>query len=386
MRLDYYLLGYRCFTVREEDKALAVTALLKRNLSARINQNGEIAVPIHRTEKYKKALKKTEFTVSDIKGLPSLFLKYRFRYGIIAGIMLIFVYILFSSSFVWDIRVEGNEEISASAVEEELSACGFYVGAPWRSKELSEIETGVLEKSDSIGWININRRGNVAYVTVRGKSVYENKDEGDGFSNIVAARDCVIEEITVRRGIACVKAGDTVKAGELLISGVIPAELGGGFVRADGDVFGIISEKIEVSVPKEEITKTYSDAHTKEISLKIFNFSLKLFKKYGNVGNDCVIIEDEKEFVLFGKYRIPFGIRKVYVSKATEKTVQYTDKEMIDIARARLNLKRAQGLRDADVIRLQTVGGLTDTGYTITTYATVLKDIGEEKYFFKKER
>ncbi len=385
MRVDHYVLGYRKITLGDEDRAACVSALLKRGLSAKISNNGVFAVASYRTKKYKSALKRYDFSVSEIKGLPAFFLKYRYRYGIIVGIMLAFVYIFFSSSFVWDVRIEGNETISDAALREELAMSGFDVGTAWREKELSEIETDVLQRSDSIGWISIVRRGGVAIVTLREKNTFSESEENGGFSNIVASRDCVIEKITVRRGIAMVKAGDTVKAGELLISGVIPEELGGGFVRADGDVYALIHETSEVTVPKIERSPKYGEPEKREVSLKIFNFSLKLFKKYGKVANDCVIIEDEEDFVLFGKYRIPFGIRRVYASKRSFQTREYTEGQMVSVAAARLKNERARRFSSYDVVRMQTVGEFTADGYKLMTNATVLKSIGEERYFVRQE-
>lgn len=381
MRIDNLVFGYRSLHINEEERANAATALLKRNLSAKIERSGYINVSLLRLSRYKKALKNVKYELSDIRGLPAYFIKYRKRYGIIFGFLLSFIYIILASSIVWNVKIDGNETISKAEIEEELSACGFEQGSFWMSKNLDKIEAELLSSSSRVGWININRRGSVAYVTVREKSVYEEQNNSGGFSNIVAKVDCVIEEITVRQGIACVKAGDTVKAGELIISGVIPAELGGGFVRADGDIYGAVKERNEVSVPQKEVRNVYGKMCIYEADIKIFNFSVKLFKKYRKNAKDCVIIDDEKDFVIFGKYRLPFGIRRLYAADLSRETVNYSEKEMIEIARARLAEQGALSLRGADVLRLSTSGYFTDNGYTAYTDLTVLRSIGEEKVF-----
>ena len=43
-----------------------------------------------------------------------------------------------------------------------------------------------------------------------------------------------------------VKVGDVVKKGDLLISGVLPLELGGGFCTAQGEVKGRVADRVEV--------------------------------------------------------------------------------------------------------------------------------------------
>ena len=385
MRIDHLALGYKIFTVSEADKAAALSALLKRNLSAKMDSSGQIYVSLIKAKRYEKALSNVKYESSSVKGLPSEILKYRHRYGVILGVMLSIVYIFIAFSFIWDVRIEGDDDVYGAKVEEELSQNGFSVGGSWRTFSLSSLETEILEKSDSIGWINISRRGAVAYVSVRAKNTPENeKNESVGFSNIVASRDCIIEEITVKSGIACVKAGDTVKQGQLLISGVTPSELGGGFVRAEGEIFGVLSESVEVIVPKEEAKKTYSKNEIAEISVNIFRFSIFFLKKYGNMPNDCVIIEDKEKCLLFGKYGIPFEIRRVYVQKAEEITVAYTEKEMISIASSRLNALMKYSFRASEVLKMKTVGGFTSEGYKLTTYATLSKDVGEERFFSEK--
>ena len=385
MRIDNLIFGYRNFFINQDEKTRVTNALLKRNLTCKMNSDGEFSVSLFRIKRYKSVLRGTNCTVSEIKGMPSFFVAYRKRYGIIIGFLIAFVYILMASSCVWDIRVEGNEQVSSEKIEEELYNAGFGIGQFWNADSLSAIEGRVLENSKSLGWININRRGTVAYVSVREKSVYKNEGEKYGYSNIVATADCVIEEITVKRGIACVKKGDTVRCGQLLISGVIPDALGGGFVNAEGEIFGIISEKIELTVPSSESKIEYSEGELSEISIKIFKFSLKFFKKYRKNGESCVIIEDKKVGTLFGKYRIPFEIRKTYVERKSVKIETYTEKQIVNIAADRQNEFIRRHLYDCDVLKMQTAGSFTDIGYTLTTHVTVLRSIGEEREFSSQE-
>lgn len=381
MRIDHYALGYRKISVADDERARALNILVKRGMSCKMRIDGSFYVSLLNAKRYENALAGVKHTVSDVCGIPAFFLKYRKRYGIIVGFLIAFVYILASTFFVWDIRIEGNETLSDLKIEEALEDHGFAVGSLWRGAGLSDVETDILASSSDIGWININRRGCVAYVTVKEKNTVANDGEKEFYSNVVAKEDCVITEITVKRGIACVKVGDTVKAGQLLISGVIPSDLGGGFVHAEGDVFGAVSEKIELTVPKVEYKNELSEPQLSGIYIKIFNFSIKLFKKYGKIDESCVIIEDMKEGVLFGKYRIPFGIRTEYLGYESEKSHAYTEKEMTEIAGERMRSLSRVRFIEADVLRLKTSGEFSAYGYTMTTYATVHKSIGEERPF-----
>ena len=197
----------------------------------------------------------------------------------------------------------------------------------------------------------------------------------------MASRDCVIEEITVSSGVACVKAGDTVRRGELLISGVIPSESGGGFVRAEGVVLGSCSDEVSVTVQRAEQIRAYKEEKLSSIKVKFLNFSINIFKRYGKNDKECVIIEDIKECTVMGRYRIPLGIYKTYVAEVIENEVTYTDGELISIASSRLAKKRIMELSDSEILRLRTQGVFTDSGYKMTTFASVLTEVGEERRF-----
>ena len=74
--------------------------------------------------------------------------------------------LLLSQSLVWDIRPSGNENIASYDIKSRLESCGFSVGDLWHKKSLSEVENEFLKLYDDVSWININRRGTVAYVSV----------------------------------------------------------------------------------------------------------------------------------------------------------------------------------------------------------------------------
>jgi similar to stage IV sporulation protein len=277
--------------------------------------------------------------------------------------------------------VEGNETVSTSAIEAELDTVGIRPGVLWSSLSFNEAERHLLEESATIGWLNVNRRGSVAYVTVKEKQIKESEIGKKLYSNIVASTDCVIEEITVKSGYPMVKAGDTVKAGQLLISGVIPSELGGGFVRAEGEVKGRVFERISVEVPRRETVTVYGEEILSECHANIFNFSINIFKNYGNLPDSYVIINDTEEMMLLGKWRLPVEIKRIYAKAVKKQSVERSDAELISIATSRLSALRKVRLSDAELLKIKTDGEFTESGYRMTSSVTVLCGIGEERIF-----
>ncbi len=382
MRIDRSIFGYVTFSVEPEYIKKAATALISADLSARFYESGKFKVSIFALKKYEKALSGIPYTKGEVKGFLGFILKNKKRYGAILGMAVLLLYFIFVYDLIWDIRVEGSDDIPAALVLEELSSTGFDIGSKWHNFSRSEIERTLLENSDKIGWVNINRRGNVAYVTVKGKSNENEEEKAQVYSNVVASEDCIIEEITVKHGIACVKAGDSVKKGQLLISGIIPGELGGGFVRAEGEILGRVSEDISVFVPSTEDVITYGNEELSESHLKIFGFSINIFKSYGKKYETCAIIEEKEECVLFG-CRLPIGIYRTYKQEIQSETEQRSDDELVKIAAYRLIQLRAIKLSDAELLRMNTYGEFKDGGYEMHSFVTVLKNIGEEFVFYQ---
>ena len=210
-----------------------------------------------------------EYEVSAPRGVFGKLLGYKGRVGIFLGLFLVLVFSVLTSGVVWDVRIDGADDEEVKEILEDLSAAGLDIGARWNKLDTGLIEINFLAASDSIGWVNINRRGNVAYVRVKDKTVYLQEEEPTGYANLVAARDCVIEDIKVECGYAMVKKGESVRAGEVLISGVIPSELGGGFCYASGQVTGRYSDTVSVSVSRFASEKIYGEKYAQLCKIKI---------------------------------------------------------------------------------------------------------------------
>lgn len=381
LKLDEILFGYKFFYIKKDDIAKAMTLLLKSGIGGKIDTFGRLRVSIVKLKKYRKVLSTIDYIEGDPKGLAGFIFRNRKRYGIICGIALIVLIFLFTSDYIWDVRVEGNYALTKVRIEEELAEVGLEVGGRWSRLSKSIAERQALENIDELAWININRRGFVAYVTVKEKEITDESTDYEGYCNVVAAFDCVIEEITVRRGIAAVKAGDTVKRGDLLISGIIPNELGGGFVKADGDVFGKLNEKQSVFVNRTEDLKAYTEESVNSLTIKIFGFSINIFKKYSNSSKECVIIDEVRKAVLPNEVILPIEINRRLVLNYKYKTVTYTDDELIALASARLAEKRAVSLSDAELLSIKTGGCFSNDGYTLTSDMSVLRNVAVQHSF-----
>ncbi len=381
VRCDLFLFGYRKVSFPEECAKDIANLLLKCGISSKIENNSYVYLKCSDCEKTAKTLMALGATLGEVCGLPTALRNILRAPGVIFALIPIIIILAFSSDFVWDIRIEGEGDVAIEAVIDELRSSGFHIGTRWSKTDCAKTENKLLSSSENLSWININRRGVVAYVKVAPKISRDEDADDSTYSNIVAEYDCIIDEITVISGYAEVSVGDAVSRGDLLISGVIPEEAGGGFCHAEGIVKGRIKRELSVNVDRNEPVREIGKSALQEISVQIFDFSLNIFKKYGNVDSSCDIIKDVEDFVVFENYKLPISLVKKYAVGYTERSAEYGDDELVKIAASRLMSLIRTEMYSADVVAIRTVGGFSDTGYNAGATLTVIVDAGRELVF-----
>ena len=379
-RFDEYILGYHHGKVAPEDTCKLINTCLKIGICSDISADGEFSVRRKdRAELLTHAKPKLRLELSPPLGLFGAVLRFRYCYGAILALVITVVLFVFSSARVWDIRIEGNERLTDRVVEEYLSAQGFRLGTLWRSVDKNKLENAILSDNGDIAWISVNRRGTVAYVRIaESENVGIPKEQGPSYSNIVAECDGVIEQIVVESGAAAVKVGDVVRAGEVLISGVVENEKGVSFCRAQGSVRASCVTNLTSEAVESYTERVLAKHKLRHVRLFIFDFSINIFKNYGNSGNGCDIIKENRSFALFNRFRLPLRIEKIYTAEYEEREHVRSADEMIDVAKRQLDDKIYTMFRDADVLKLKTEGSFSGGVYRITARVVYSTDIGKE--------
>lgn len=382
--IDSFIFGFRRIKIMPEDLSLVTSILIRNRLQSRIDSDGYIIV---RERDFAKILEllsgRIEFTYSEPMGFPGMLCRIKHKVAIASSLCFSFLLCMFFGGIVWDVRVEGNSTITDGEVVLGLSDAGFEIGDFWRRTNLDEVEARLLGNNEKLAWVNINRRGTVAYVKVIEKEPENNAPDVivSGYSNIIASTDCVIEEITVKRGVAVVKVGDTVKKGDLLVIGMLLEESGGGFCYAEASVIGRVSDSVSVEIQRNIVEKSSSDKKLVEIDVKFLKFSANILKSYRNLTKECDIIEDEKAYTLFGKCKLPFSITRKYIIRETSREICLSDDQLVKLANARLSSVMTSLLCDADLLSAKTSGKFTDDGYFLQSEIIFLSEVGVSQKF-----
>ena len=377
------LFGYRKISFENASElSLAIASLLRSGISAQSDNKGNLYI---RERDYLKnkdnILWQKAKSISKPMGLAPRLRELFKRRATLAAVIVSLLLMLASPTVVWDVRVSGNELLSERDVTSALQSLGLTVGAPWRTVDKSEIEASLLDACPEISWVNINRRGGVAYIEIIESLLPPNNNAEQGYCNVVASVDCVISEISVISGYATVSVGQSVRAGEVLISGVLPDTAGGGFCRAAGSVKGIVDDEITVNVSRIYTEKQYSEGRKSALSVKILNFSINIFKIYGNSASKYDIIKNNEKCRLFGKYDIPIWVEAEYTVPYTEIPLVRSDTELIDYAGESMRKTLLSRTESAELCRASSSGEFTDDGYTMHTSITLIEEVGRVTVF-----
>ena len=373
--LEYFLFGYFLIEPKAEQKARVLDLLFSMKIGAKKIKSDAFVL----RKKHKKILvpKLDSLGVSytEERGLPHFIYKNRKRYSVFAAILLCFFVFAFISGRVFEIRVSGASTDTENAVLSSLSDAGLYPGAAFRSLDFSEIENGLKRACSSVAWVNLHRRGTVVYVNVIEKETEDSSQE-NALANLVASEDSVIVAVSPSSGVPCVKVGDAVKAGDLLVSAVYSDGTLGG---ASGEVLGRVQGEIFVEVLKSEQKVTLKRQKNVKIALNFFGFSINIFKNYRNLPNDCDIIESNRQLRLLGRASMPISLSVQTAYLAQEQTVLLTEEEAIRLAEARLRASLSDLLSKGELVSMQTEGGFTERGYAFTLRYAQIRNVAEPK-------
>lgn len=159
------------------------------------------------------------------QGLPFLIHRRLKRPGLIAGFAILFAALFLLSGHIWVIKVDVPDAASRAEILAAYENAGLKIGSRKSRLELTAVETDALLQLDSLSWTTVNINGCVAEIKVRGVSSSPEVEKLGNNSNIIASKDGQVQIIEPYRGTAAVKPGQTVKKGDLLISGITENKL-----------------------------------------------------------------------------------------------------------------------------------------------------------------
>ena len=301
------------------------------------------------------------------RGLPFILHRNRRHSAFFAGILLAAALLFVLSGFVWNIEIEGNVSHSDEILIEFMGEIGVHTG-----QRKSGVDTAALEEElrlayNDISWVSARIEGTVLKIELKEGKVLEPKEDGDATGSIFAACDATITSMVTRTGTALVSAGDTVKAGDLLIEGKVDIYNDDATVktthrvRGDGDIYGLVVEHCEDYYPAWKENKVYTGAKKYALGLELFGQMVTL----GDAAFEEQCYEQVSQVVkyrLTPNFYLPFCLHKTVASAYEIQRVPYTAEEIEALGQAAIDRK---------------LSGLTGQGARITGHDLRTEIVGD---------
>ena len=215
-------------------------------------------------------------------GAPFFLWKVRKRYVLLAGMVLCLAAVWFSSFFIWQIDVAGNETVPTWEILAGLRKLGVEIGSSTFSISQSRLSNEMLLMIPELSWITLNTHGSRLEVLVQEETPKPELIDGGEHVEIRAAKPGIITDMIVNRGAAQVSDGDTVAEGDLLVAGEIIGFRGAVPVRADGEIWARTWYEISLEMPLETVEKRPTGRETTRTSVIIGGKRVNLYFSGGN--------------------------------------------------------------------------------------------------------
>ena len=316
-------------------------------------------------------------TVVRYGGLPTLLWRYRKRVGLLIGGLLSLVLIFLATRVIWDVRVEGLERMALPEVYEQLRACGLSVGTWIPALETDEVEGRLLTESDEVAWVSVNVRGTVAYVQIRELMTPESARTRTP-TNLVAGCDGVIESVRLIAGQPAVKAGDAVRQGELLVSGVRDSEAYGYLISsAQGEVLARTEHTITLYIPRVSEQKVFREQKIVEKTLFFFGKAIKVTKSTGIVTGNCDTIKKLEIWSLPGGVALPVYTEATVARTYEWQSVTWSDEQLYEQAYEQLERELSVHTAQATLLSQRVSSEVTDEGILLSCRYQCVENIAK---------
>lgn len=283
------------------------------------------------------------------QGLKYKFLKYKKRFGIMAGIVLVPLFIMFISDTVVIIEINGNEKNSTQQVLSVLSDTGIKKGASVSDIDFVYAEQYLRLGLDDVVWTAIRHTGCRIVVDIDESESEPEILKEKMASNIIASKDAQIVSVNVLSGQLVKIINDGVKKGDIIVSGIYSDSKGHiRNVHALGNITGIYNDSVVFSQNYSDIQHNPTGNTVNEKYLEAFGFRIPLFIKK-NLPASFEYTETITPF-MFMDNELPFAVVKSQYEEYSDFNVIYDTSEAEKILMDKIQRYENNFLKDTEIL------------------------------------
>ena len=345
------------------------------NINRKDFKNMEFDVGFHDKNRFQKIAKERniKFCISSKSGFEKLKNEFFLHFGMVFGIFLFVFLNIFCNLFIWDIKVYGNSRVSTDEILAVLKEHNIEKSKIKNTEKICSIEKILENQIEDISLCSVIVKGTTIVVNIKEKLFVDEMNDIDEGNDIVAPQNLTITELVVVNGTAQKKVGDSVKKGEVIVSGFVLKENGEKvFCKANASIKAKTWHSASQIYKKQKTvaTRTGNTSKTSFLSLFGMKFDVKCSK------NQFDSFEIETSETMLSNNFLPIKMTTITFFETTLSVIEQNFEKGKEIV-----LQQTQKLAGGQVKDGEQITNIFDVitenedEYIITSYVEILIDI-----------
>lgn len=378
-----YLCGYVHFKAENGFTERLINLCASNNISLnkikKTPEGFEAITLLHEFKKVEVLAKKANVEVYKVneKGIPSRAGKYKRRWGMMIGICVLFLFLVISQSFVWQIEVKGNEKVSTNLILSELKQEGIHKWSYIPKLNFFEKKQKLMLRLPELSWISVNISGCKLNVSVSERYMPPMINENTP-CDIVASKTGHIRYMEVYNGVVMTKVNYTVNEGDLIVSGKFLSKQGKELlIHADAKVIAEVQFDKALEIDIDQLSKEYTGKVKNRYYVDFLSSKLPLFISTKMKGN-FDIIETKNPMMIFSK-ELPLGITKKQYKFYSKKKDALSQEQAKEILRDSFKQYELVELKDSVILNKEETVSMKNGVMRMTMSYIVEQDIAKRR-------
>jgi len=315
-----------------------------------------------------------ELRIEYQRGLLFTASPYKKRVGMFVGGITSILLLIFLQFFAWDIVFPKSHALSEDLVLLVLEECGLHKGSFLPAVDIEQVRLNAMSKLPQVSWFALNRKGSRIEVEFT-EALLKPFVREDAPCNIVAAKTATILETRIFSGQQIAQKGDTVKEGELLVSGIIEGRDGRFYKsHSSADITALTYFEKEFSIA---LNNTVKQATGKTVFQKyciLFGKRVPLFLRKAHTENALLKTHSEP-LRIFG-IPLPIQIETEIISYYDEVMTAFSEEEALKLLEQAASQYEAEVLKDAKIVSRNLAAGQSENIFTLHIDYRCIEEIG----------
>ena len=289
----------------------------------------------------------TRVRLAKKQGLCFVLLRWRGRWGLVLGPLVLAAVLAFSGNVVWAIRFDGLPAAQQIQLRSQLLQAGIWEGAWLRPDSLDAARQELLAQNEEYSWLTLNfYRGRLV---VEASQLRPAPELPQGRScDLVSVADGVVLEVNIQSGQPLCSPGQTVANGQQLAAGRYQDRDGRLFeVQSAGEVMAQVTFRCQAQQPMETTVALPQSGGRRGRRLLVLGQTIPLGPQ-PQAGPEEQASVTSRPLTILG-FALPATLEETWVTGSVQQTVTFTEEQALELAKLACREQLLQQLPGAEI-------------------------------------